>query len=94
MADETVKITGRRTMAEFIEGQAIKCIDARMDGCGPALDEGRIYHVRKFTPPDRCVQDYHEWHLHGGRIEVMELPGGDGAGFYGRRFIAVRGQRP
>jgi len=76
--------------AEFTGGQAVRCIDARMDGCGPALDEGRVYYVRQFTSAQECPQDYHEWHLHGGRMELMEMPEGLGAGFYGRRFVAAK----
>lgn len=71
----------------FAKGQAVRCIDARMDGCGPALDEGRVYHVDEFTAPEDCVVDHHEWHLHGGRMMLQETPHG---GFYGRRFVAVR----
>lgn len=76
-----------REIKEFTKGQPVRCIDARMDGCGPALDEGKVYTIRKFTPPDQCERNHCQWELHGGRVELMEFPGGPSAGFYGRRFL-------
>lgn len=73
----------------FSTGEKVRCVDAEMEGCGPALTEGRVYTVRVFTPASECAPHPAEWEKNGGRVELIELPGGRGAGFYGRRFELV-----
>lgn len=67
----------------FVKGDKVICIDAKMEGCGPALDEGHVYTVRELVPASECSPSHYEWDRSGGRMKLEEPPHGF---FYGRRF--------
>ncbi len=83
----------------FEKGQTVRCIDSKMEGIGPCLDQGksyhrgaeeRIYHIKEFISPEECQRlwpgNIYGWEKEGGRVEVVEEPG---CHFFGRRFQAV-----
>lgn len=74
----------------FTIGQAVKCIDEVMEGIGPALDKGRVYHVENHLSPEEARAqlpgNLPGWEREGGRVGVKELPK---CHFFGRRFQAV-----
>ena len=71
----------------FQEGQAVECVDEKMEGIGPALTKGRKYTVKEFIPSDKCrtlfADNPAQWHNEGGRMELQEEPG---CYWFGRRF--------
>ncbi len=80
----------------FEKGQAVKCIDSRMEGMGPCLTQvaqrtkEQIYHIEEFVPPEECRRlwpgNIYGWEKEGGRVELKEEPG---CHFFGRRFQAI-----
>lgn len=71
----------------FLKGQEVKCVDAKMDGIGAVLENGKVYHVEEHLPPEECERaipgNIPEWEKEGGRVEVKEYPG---CHWFGRRF--------
>ncbi len=77
----------------FQNGYPVRCINAKMEGMGPCLTEGRIYHVEEFVPPEQCKNLFpndtvYGWEKEGGRVKLKEEPGY----FFGRRFEEIRPQ--
>lgn len=82
-----------RYMEQFTAGQKVRCIDAAMEGCGPALTEGRIYTIQEFCPPKQVdLSEYSaraaQWELNGGWVRLEE-EGPPANRFYARRFTAI-----
>lgn len=73
----------------FPKGQEVKCIDAKMRGIGPGLEQGKVYHVEEHLSPEKCKKtmpgNIPEWEKEGGRVELKEHPG---CYWFGRRFAA------
>ncbi len=71
----------------FNKGQAVKCIDAKMECIGDGLTKGKVYHVEEYLSPEECKKllpnDPARWEKEAGRVEVKEHPG---CHWYGRRF--------
>lgn len=70
----------------FRKGQKVVCVDNKMENIGPALENGNIYQVREFMPPEECLKAYRPnntwgWEKQGGKVTLE-----NGTEWYGRRF--------
>lgn len=74
----------------FVKGQAVECVDEKMQGVGACLTKGRIYEVEEFIPPEECQElpdnGTCKWNEEGGRVSLVEE---QKCFFFGRRFKAV-----
>ena len=80
----------------FHQGQAVICVDEKMEWIGSALikttkEKTVVYHIRNHWPANECENLFRDhplarhanYHENGGRVELEEMPG---CYWFGRRF--------
>jgi len=70
----------------FLFEQRVVCIDEKMGGMGPVLEEGETYTVEGYTSPEESKEVWPDkpwWPQNGGRVVLKEFPKCE---WFARRF--------